>query len=446
MGEASSKMVQAISAIWPRNIEVELPARVTDAISQNDDVSDILVKIIQLVVFTLWLVAWLAAPQPAPDTVSRVPLVLSLYLMFTVAMLAYALVRRTPSWMIYLSAVLDMALLTYLIWTFHIQYGQPASFSLKVVEVVNFFVLISLRGLRFEARYVIAAGAAAVCGWASLVLYVIVADPSDPMITRDYVTYLTSNRVLIGAEVSKMISMIMFTIILAIAVRRAHSFLVHSVAEGSAAKDLSRFLASSVAEQIRGADQMITAGDGERRDVAIVNVDIRGFTRMVADMPPDRAMKLLSKYQHVVVPIAHQHDGSVDKFMGDGIMITFGAYKVDTPHCANALRCIDEIMTAVSATNGELSLLEINLAAASGPVIVGAVGDGDRLEVTVIGASVNLSAKLEKHNKTLKSRALCSETCFNIAVAQGYHDRKQRQIVSTIVGDDDEPQNVVVLE
>ena len=445
MKEILNRLWEAVSAIWPRADANALPQRVVSAIARNDDISEVLVKLIQFGVFTLWGLAYLAAPQPNPETVSRVPLVISVYLGFTLILLLIALARKTPVWLIYFSILIDMILLTYLIWSFHIQYDQAASFSLKVVEVMNFFVLISLRALRFEARYVIAAGLTAILCWSAMVYYVVSVVPGDPMITRDYITYITSNSVLVGAEISKMISMLMFTIILAIAVRRAHHFLVTSVAEGSAAQDMSRFMSTSVAERIRDSDNTFEAGEGERRDVAILNVDIRGFTDLVAKMEADDAMGLLSDYQQQIVPIVHRHGGAIDKFMGDGIMITFGATKSDPQHCANALRCIDELLATRTGWTGPAASLKVNMAVTAGPVIFGAVGYGDRLEVTVIGAAVNFSAKLEKHNKIMGSQALSDEQCFRAAIEQGYENPTHRKMVETRLGNDSETINVVVL-
>lgn len=85
------------------------------------------------------------------------------------------------------------------------------------------------------------------------------------------------------------------------------------------------------------------------------------------------------------------------------------------------------------------------MAVTAGPVIFGAVGDGDRLEVTVIGAAVNLSAKLEKHNKELGTRALSGEHCYRAAVEQGYKADQSRKMITTRVGDDKNTLNVMVL-
>ncbi|MDA8870444.1 adenylate/guanylate cyclase domain-containing protein [Rhizobiaceae bacterium] len=438
-----SAMKDAVWDLWPDIGRSALPTRVIAAIAANDDVSEVLVKLIQFCVFALWGAAYFLTPQPDPTTVSRVPLVIGIYLVFTAATLVVSLVRRTPSWLIYLSIVVDMLLLTYLIWSFHIQYAQPASFSLKAVESMNYFVLIALRSLRFEVRYVMAAGAVAIACWSALLIYVVENDPMDPMVTRDYVTYLTSNHVLVGAEISKMFSIATFTVVLAIAVRRAHSFLVSAISERNAADDLSRFMSVGVAEQIRDADSEIQAGDGVRREAAVLNIDIRGFTALVAARDPAETMELLGLYQAAILPIVHAHSGTVDKFMGDGIMVTFNVVEDDADYCANALRCVDAIMAAQRGWRGAAADLAVNVAVAAGPVVFGAVGLEDRLEYTVIGTAVNLSAKLEKFNKALGTRALATRETYDRALEQGYRPPETLQSANYDEGVDAVP--IVVL-
>ncbi len=438
-------ILEAYRSIWSETGRSNLPSRTAKAIQRNDDMSEVLVKLIQLVVFAAFGLLYFASPVPNPETTSRFPLIVSLYLIFTLIALVFAVLRAMPSWLVYLSIVIDVALLTYLIFSFHIQYEQPASFSLKAPAMLNYFVLIGLRSLRFEARYVLAAGLASIVGWLALVTYVVVTDPVDPMITRDYVTYLTSNTVLIGAEIAKIISILLFTIILAIAVRRAHSFLVTSVAEGNAAQDLARFMPDAVAEQIREAESEIVPGEGVRRDAAILNVDIRGFTTMVGRMEAQEAMALLSDYQHEIVPIVHKHGGVVDKFMGDGIMITFGASSADPEYCANAMRCADEILSSHNRWSGPAKKVKLNLAVSSGPVIFGAVGEGNRLEYTVIGAPVNDSAKLEKHNKTAGTKGLCDYATYALAVEQGYKRKKRKRLSNVMIEGGQKPRDLVVL-
>jgi adenylate cyclase len=327
----------------------------------------------------------------------------------------------------------DIALLLTLIWSFHIQYLQPPSFVLKAPTFVYLFIFIALRALRFEGRYVLLAGAAAALGWLWLVHLAIAADALDAGITRDYVLYLTSNRVLIGAEVDKVLSLTAFTLVLAVAITRARTLLVRSVAEGTAARDLSRFFGPEIARQITGSERRIAAGHGEPREAAILNLDLRGFTRLAQTVSPDQAIALLAEYQGRMVPIIQAHGGSIDKFLGDGILATFGAAVPSDSHAADALRAVDAIMADVEAWNAQRvaeaqAPLRVGASVATGSIIFGAVGDETRLEYTVIGEAVNLSAKLEKATKDEGVRALATAETFALARAQGYAPPDNREM------------------
>jgi hypothetical protein len=169
---------------------------------------------------------------------SLVPYALAVYFLINLAGLSFALRRGLPDWAVYLSIALDVALLMLLIWSFHRQYMQPASFYLKAPTLLYVFIFIALRALRFEARFVVAAGCLAALGWTALVAYAVFSDPSNTMITRDYIQYMTSNAVLIGAEFDKIISILLVSGIIALALKRARGFLVDATAEGITAQDL----------------------------------------------------------------------------------------------------------------------------------------------------------------------------------------------------------------
>ena len=289
-------------------------------------------------------VLYLLSPKTHAGTqFAPVPYALATYLVANTIGLIWALRRGLPDWAVYVSIVIDMTLLMVLIWSFHVQYAQPASFYLKAPTLLYIFIFIALRALRFETKFVLAAGFIGAAGWLAMVLYVTVADPGDAMITRNYVTYLTTNSVLLGAEFDKIVSILLVTGILALALKRAHNLLVRAVAEQTAAQDLSRFFDKSVATRITGSAEQISAGQGVRRDAAILNVDIRGFTTMAADMDAGDVMSLLTMYQSRLVPIIQQHGGTIDKFMGDGIMATFGAANENDMASADALRAVDAI-------------------------------------------------------------------------------------------------------
>ncbi|MGB5159070.1 MAG: adenylate/guanylate cyclase domain-containing protein [Desulfobacterales bacterium] len=119
-----------------------------------------------------------------------------------------------------------------------------------------------------------------------------------------------------------------------------------------------------------------------------------------------------------------------------GILAAFGAAVPSDTYAADALRTTDAVLAAVELWNAKLTAdgrpqIRVGAAVSTGNIIFGAVGDADRLEYTVIGGAVNLCAKLEKHNKTEKVRALTTQTAYTLAFQQGYRllgeDRQLRQ-------------------
>ena len=405
-----------------------LPARVREAIRQQQDRSEILIGWAELVLVGLLAIAYETtnmAQGVVQDDYSFETEVFIIYGVFSMVRLVLAYARLLKEWLLYLSIVVDMGLLMGLIYSFHYKYAQPAVFYLKAPVLSYVFLFIALRALRFEARFVLVTGLAAVVGWIALIFYALSGRGGPPNVTDDFVEYMTSNAFLIQAEADKIIAILATTFVLAFAIARARHLLVRSVSESAAARDLSRFFDPEVAARIRGAATSVTAGEGELRDVAILMVDLRGFTRLSTELAPADVMKVLRDYQGHVCPPIVSNGGSIDKFLGDGILASFGAVTPSPTAAADALRAADAVIEAADRWAAErqaagLAPPSIGLAAASGRVVFGAVGDAERLEFTVIGDAVNFAAKLEKHNKDEKTRALVDGATYAKAEQQGY--------------------------
>ncbi len=416
----------------------KLPARVAAAIEEQENRGEILVKAIQILIVSIWGILYAVSPKPDFEAIALAPYAIGLYLLASIIGLVWASRRRLPDWAVYFSICFDMLLLYAVIWSFHVQYGQPASFYLKAPTLLYVFIFIALRALRFQPRFVLVAGGAAAFGWLAMIAYVMLSDPQDAMVTRDYVAYMTGNSMLIGAEIDKIIAILMVTGALALSLSRGRDLLIRATAESAAARSLSRFFDTSIAEEIRSGEYEIAAGEGVAREAAIFNVDIRGFSRLIEKIPPTEAIQLLSAYQHCVVPIIQAHGGAIDKFMGDGIMATFGAVRPSDTYAADALRAMEAIGKDATAWADDPRLAALigsglGIAVSAGPIVFGAVGDADRLEVTVIGATVNLSAKLEKANKALGSQAVATQATYELALQQGYMPARPPRFLTTAV-------------
>ncbi len=422
----------------------ELPERVREAIRQQQERSEIIIGWAELVLVGLLALAYETTSMPqgvVQEDYSFETQVFIVYGAFSVARLFLAYRRLLAEWLLYLSVIADVALLMGLIYSFHYKYAQPAVFYLKAPTLFYVFLFIALRALRFEARFVVATGIAAIAGWIGLILYALGGRGGPPNLTDDFVEYMTSNALLIHAEADKLLAVLLTTVVLAIAISRARHLLIRSVSEGAAARDLSRFFDPGVAARIRSAAMAIKAGEGELRDVAILTVDLRGFTRLSTELKPDDVMKVLQDYQGRICPQIVRNGGSIDKFLGDGILASFGAVAPSPTAAADALRAADAVLEAADRWAAErrgagLPPLSIGLAVSSGRVVFGAVGDAERLEFTVIGDAVNFTAKLEKHNKDEKTCALTDAGTYALAERQGYQPPavRERRSGRTVAG------------
>ncbi|MGI9393385.1 MAG: adenylate/guanylate cyclase domain-containing protein [Boseongicola sp.] len=416
-----------------------IPARVMAEIDEKEAAAERLIGWVQLTIVVFFASLYAIAPRAEGASGENfVPIALAAYFVFTVFRVVLSYRVTLPGWYLIVSIFVDVMLLCGLIFSFHLQYVQPAAFYLKAPTMIYLFIFISLRALRFDPRFVLMAGLISVAGWLAMVAYALLQDMGSMHITRNYVDYITSNTILIGAEIDKSMTLLGVTIILSLALYRARQVLFDSIQHHAAAEDLKRFFAPEVASSITSADDMPSIGRCETRQAAILFVDVRAFTKTAESLPPNIVMEVLARYQGAALPEILRNNGRIDKFMGDGIMATFGAVYPSETYAADAMRAAAEVISVLDNLEDEFRELgwpvafRTGAAVASGGVTVGVVGTQERLEFTVIGNAVNLAAKLENANKEQQTRVLTDQTTYAAAQAQGYElqDLPQRDGVA----------------
>jgi adenylate cyclase len=183
--------------------------------------------------------------------------------------------------------------------------------------------------------------------------------------------------------------------------------------------NFARYVSQQVMEKVLKEEE-IAELTGERRKITVLFSDIRQFTAITESLPPEQVVSLLDEYFEKMLNVIFHHQGILDKFLGDGMMVVFGA-PIDDPiqeqHAI--LAAIDmqkELKTLVEKWKMEgKPQIEIGIGVHTGFAVVGNIGTEKRFDYTAIGDTVNVADRLEKTTKLLKKPILISETTYEAA-------------------------------
>ncbi|AUX23219.1 uncharacterized protein SOCEGT47_037420 [Sorangium cellulosum] len=164
-------------------------------------------------------------------------------------------------------------------------------------------------------------------------------------------------------------------------------------------KTFGRYLSDEVVNRLLSSPEAQLLG-GEEREVTILMTDLRSFTTMTENMPPDVVMRLLNGYLGEMARIIVARGGTIIEFIGDAILALFGAPFAGGDDARRAVACAVEMQLAMDAVNDRnsaegLPTLQMGIALNTGPVVVGNIGSEARTKYGVVGAHVNLTSRIE---------------------------------------------------
>jgi adenylate cyclase len=154
---------------------------------------------------------------------------------------------------------------------------------------------------------------------------------------------------------------------------------------------------------------------GEERQVCVLFLDIRDFSRLAGERSPAEVMDYLNRLFGAMIQTVNDHRGIVNKFLGDGFMAVFGAPLDDARLCQNAVNCSRELLRIAQelSASGNIPPTRIGIGLHLGPALTGNVGSEQRKEYTVIGDTVNLAARIEQATKSHQAQLLVSEAVWS---------------------------------
>ncbi|MCZ6918710.1 MAG: FHA domain-containing protein [Gemmatimonadetes bacterium] len=178
--------------------------------------------------------------------------------------------------------------------------------------------------------------------------------------------------------------------------------------------NFQRYFAPNLVEQIASQDGNVQLG-GTKRPVVIFFTDIRGFTPMSETMGPDDIASLLTEYFTEMVQIVFEHNGTLDKFMGDALMALWGAPIQGDDDADRAMQAAIDMMRVLEELNEKWSAegrphVSVGIGINFGEVFAGNIGSEQRMEYTVIGDAVNIASRL--CSKAAGGQVLVSEPFY----------------------------------
>ncbi|KAF3889648.1 MULTISPECIES: CHASE2 domain-containing protein [Nostocales] len=176
-------------------------------------------------------------------------------------------------------------------------------------------------------------------------------------------------------------------------------------------KTLGRYLTNEILANILETPSGLKLG-GERKKVTVLVSDLRGFSALSEQLPPEQVVNVLNLYLGAMTDVIDRYKGTISDFMGDGIFVMFGAPINRNDDSQRAIACAVGMQLAMQHVNEQiqqmnLPMLEMGIGINTGEVVAGNIGSQKRAQYTVIGSHVNLAARIESY--TVGGQILISE-------------------------------------
>jgi len=302
----------------------------------------------------------------------------------------------------------DLALMTFLAIVPNPFTGDwPLGMQFRFNTFSYFYVFLATATLAYSWRTVVAMGFWTAGLWAIGVTWIYLQpETHGALIERvraaigaDHRMFdiLNPSAVSIGARFQEIIIFLIVALTLALAVRRANALLISHAGIERERTNLARYFSPNVVEQLSKNDEPLK--QVRTQNVAVLFADIVDFTAYADGRSPIEVIGTLRLFHERMEREVFRHDGTLDKYLGDGLMATFGTPFTGDDDAGNALRCAQAMIASI----GELNLdrknrgeppIRLSIGLHYGQVVLGDIGL-NRLEFAVIGTAVNAASRLE---------------------------------------------------
>jgi adenylate cyclase len=374
--------------------------------------------LLALVLTAGWLFVWVGA-EP------RLFFLESMLVLFALVALVNRRVsarRHPPPWWPYAVVGTHFALLAFSMVGFDLLVGadEPAQMMLRNGTFVYFFLFLAAVAQTYAPRLVLFAGVVGALAW-QVAVHLIARLPSTTTpgdhpadLSVDQYLALHLDPRFVDTDVITQDAMVLLLVagILAGGVWRARRLVLRQAVAARERANLARYFAPTIVDRLAQADEPL--GAVRAQPVAVLFADIVGFTEAAETESPVPVIALLREFHARLEAAIFEHGGTLDKYLGDGVMATFGTPEVGPQDGANALASARAMLAAIEHWNGERAArgqapIRLSIGIHHGEVVLGDIGTARRLEFAVIGDVVNVASRLEKLTRRLGTSLVVSD-------------------------------------
>jgi len=328
----------------------------------------------------------------------------------------------------------DLALMTFLSvvpnpWS---SVDWPIAMQFRFDTFIYFFVLLAPATLAYSWRTVIAMGTwtsvlwVIGVGWAYLqpvtATHVALAKRIRAAVGPDDRMFwiIDPTAISLGGRVQEIVVFLIVAFTLALAVRRSNRLLISHAGIERERTNLARYFSPNVVAELSGNDEPLK--QVRTQDVAVLFADIVGFTRYAEGRSPTEVIGTLREFHERMEREVFRHQGTLDKYLGDGLMATFGTPFAGERDAGNALLCAQAMIGSIDQLNRERNArdepsIQLSVGLHYGQVVLGDIGL-NRLEFAVIGNTVNVASRLESLTREFRCSLVASNDLMQRARAE----------------------------
>ncbi|MDA4846387.1 adenylate/guanylate cyclase domain-containing protein [Hoeflea poritis] len=369
---------------------------------------------------------------PWPGPLFYYPLLVVFVLLGFGALLAE---RARIPWLRYVFVTADFALLTFTLLYPNplIPYDFPPQFTLRFGSFIYFFVLLAGLAYVYRPMLVLWGGVSAALSWTIGIAWLVnlpgavVQAPTGQ--NREELMEAISSPYFVdlGVRLQEAIVLLITAGLLALAVSRARAIALRQASLASEKTNLSRYFPRKTVELL--ATKTNPLSEPREHMAAVLFADLVSFTGWAENRPARETIGVLREVHALLAETVFRHDGTLDKFIGDGLMATFGTPEASDRDAVNALAAAVEMADVFrnwkqSRAGSDAGQLELAIGVHYGPIVLGDIGSDRRMEFAVLGDTVNVASRLEQANREIGCRLIVSVALVEAAMAENPDDTK----------------------